>query len=370
MIHFNVDEIRSNVKPGTADLRAEFVLFVGVYGCVICLWALYHFGKSRSEVEALRTPLLCLTWASSSIGMTVLNKMLVTTLEAPVLLSGFQMCVATVLVSLYTLGDLGMWRSVRTRQMLPWLVVPMFFAAMLCSGAYTYQYISLSCQTVVRNMAPLVVFPIEYAVMPAEKKPSISPPAMVAMILMIVGAGLYTSSAGSISAFGVFCAVANMLIAVGDRVTQRRLLSVECEGLPSLVCTILNNSVGMIPTFILACLTHEFEAAEKRSADWTNPQILVLLTLSGLQGIFICYFGIACQRAISATSFFVLQNGTKVFIVIIGVTLFGDPMDSYLIFGGLCLSFVGSLAYGKLQMDEKSSGEQACLVQQGKKLPA
>merc|ERR1719379_2283499 len=162
--------------------------------------------------------------------------------------------------------------------------------------------------------------------MPAHKRPTITAVSIGSMLLMLVGARMYTTSVGEISSIGLMAAFVNMCLAVTDRITQRRLLTFECAGLPSVICTILNNTVGLIPTLILSFSTHEFGTAAAHKPDWEDPRVICLLLLSGLVGIGICYVGIVCQRAITATSFFVLQNATKVIIVVIGVTLFADPI--------------------------------------------
>merc|ERR1719198_1543776 len=87
------------------------------------------------------------------------------------------------------------------------------------------------------------------------------------------------------------------------------------------------------------------------AASWTDPQIMLLLGMSGLVGMGICYFGFECQRVLSATSFFVMQNLSKVAVVSVGVCVFGDPLTSPLAALGLVLSLGGSGLYGHAQME-------------------
>merc|ERR1719215_2231473 len=90
-------------------------------------------------------------------------------------------------------------------------------------------------------------------------------------------------------------------------------------------------------------------------ANWTEPRVQVLLLLSGIVGVAICNLGFVCQRAISATSFFVLQNVSKVAVVASGVVFFGDPISSVWAAAGLLLSMGGSFVYGGLQMTAAAS---------------
>merc|ERR1719387_2659479 len=86
-------------------------------------------------------------------------------------------------------------------------------------------------------------------------------------------------------------------------------------------------------------------------ANWTDPQVMLLLLVSGFVGMGICYFGFECQRVLSATSFFVMQNLSKVAVVSVGIGVFGDPLSSPVAALGLLLSLGGSGLYGHAQME-------------------
>jgi len=337
-------------------IRQIFVLCVTMYGTIAILWALY-WQRTKATVagvnqgmENFYVTLLCISWASMSVGMHVLNKSLVEYLQAPALISGAQMLMAVVVMG-STSGDKLF--LVPPGQLKRWLVVPIFFAGMLCSSFYAYERISLSLLTVVRNLTPLVALPLETIIMPADKRPTVTLPIIGAIFVMLVGAIIYGDGIlPSLSMIGLMFALLNMALAVTDRLVQRRLLTQECKDLPSDVCTIVNNFLGLIPTIALAAATHQLtEAAQpEHRANWTDPRVMVLLLISGLVGIGICYLGFQCQRAISATSFFVLQNVSKVAVVSAGVVFFADPIKSASSVFGLALSLGGSFMYGAANM--------------------
>merc|ERR1719446_1261053 len=98
---------------------------------------------------------------------------------------------------------------------------------------------------------------------------------------------------------GLAFAFLNMTQAASDRLIQRRLLTTECNELPSSVCTLVNNSLGMIPTLCVAVFTGEVAKiaatdASVQAVSWTDPRVLILLLLSGFVGIGICYLGFEC----------------------------------------------------------------------------
>merc|ERR1719237_1246036 len=120
----------------------------------------------------------------------------------------------------------------------------MFFAAMLCSSFYTYEYISLTLLTVVRNLTPLASLAVERALMPLSAQATVTPGVIGSIVVMGIGACVYAGGLPDLSMVGVCFALLNMVLAVSDRCLQRRLLTTECKDMHSSVCTILNNSVG------------------------------------------------------------------------------------------------------------------------------
>merc|ERR1719356_2334143 len=112
---------------------------------------------------------------------------------------------------------------------------------------------------------------------------------------------------------------------------------------------LLNNLIGCFPTVALGVVVKE--ASNFDANLWFKSTGTLLLLLSGVIGTGICYFAIAVQREISATSFMVLQNAARIAVVIAGVLLFHDPLDSEYHALGLLLSFGGALWYGHTQVE-------------------
>merc|ERR1719215_415736 len=123
----------------------------------------------------------------------------------------------------------------------------------------------------------------------------------------------------------------------------------------------------------MAMTMHEVQRIPAHREAWTDPATLLLIGLSGLMGMAIGFYGLMCQKAMTATSFQVLQNLTKIIVVFIGVCVFGDIMDSRTRQGGMVLSIVGSVAYGLARASEVAdkdahSGECQALLH-GKSAP-
>merc|ERR1719198_2164754 len=121
--------------------------------------------------------------------------------------------------------------------------------------------------------------------MPPEKRPVLSTMVVASILIMLAGAVTYAGGLKDFSVVGVLLAVLNLLLAVTERNTSRRLLIEECQGIPLEVCTLVNNALGLLPTLVLAFLTAETTKVSEHAAAWTDPKVWVLLLLSGALGL-------------------------------------------------------------------------------------
>merc|ERR1719161_2368780 len=179
---------------------------------------------------------------------------------------------------------------------------------------------------------------------------------IMALTVMLVGAFLY-GGAITLSWVGLAFAVLNMVLAIADRVAQRKLLTTSCKDLTTETCVLLNNLLGCVPTALMGYQLGEVQ--HFNSALWFHSSATALLLLSGIIGSGICYFAIAVQREISATSFMVLQNAARMAVVLAGVLIFGDPLESRYHAVGLLLSFGGALWYGQTQLEAAAMAKKA-----------
>jgi solute carrier family 35 protein len=294
-------------------------------------------------MPTLKMTLLCWSFGACSLAMNVLNKVLVTNLKSPALLTAAQMFMTLI-------GTLILVRhrlTGTTTQCLKWCFVPLLFCGMLLSSFLTYEYLTLSLLMIIRNVGPLVTLPIEYFIMPTDKCPYVTRRMIIALLVVLASTFLYVEGI-SVSSWGILFAVLNMLLAIADRVAQRRLLTTECKDLSLETCMFLNNSVGMVPILGFALATGEMNVFDT-GALFSN-MTTVLLVLYGVIGTGICYFALAVQREITATSFMVVQNAVRMAVVLFGIFCFADPIGWPYQVIGLVLSFVGTFAYGLAQL--------------------
>jgi drug/metabolite transporter (DMT)-like permease len=325
-------------KAGTLETIGPFFLALGV------AWTFYFLRKDLfPEKSVAYIVLVGFSFSVTSVSMNTLNKVCVSFTDAPSSVTLVQMMVALVcFMAVYYREVLQADKT----QLMKWCIVPVFYAGMLNTSLIGFEYMSLTLVTLFRNCAPLLTMVIEQFVMPPEHRPKFTLPTVASFAIIVLGAFIYSYTQESFPVIGLLIIMLNTLLAILDRVVQRRLLVEECKDLPLQACMVLNNSLGMIPTLIMALAQHEFSIIRDHRANWTDPGIVTLLVMSGFMGLGIGIFALMCQKNMSATSFQVLQNGSKVVTIGIGVKLFGDRIDSAARVFGLALSLVGSAAYG------------------------
>merc|ERR1719181_1950487 len=131
----------------------------------------------------------------------------------------------------------------------------------------------------VRNLTPLVTLPVEMLVMPADKQPNVDRTMIMALMVMLGGAASY-GGAVTLSWVGLAFALLNMVLAIADRVAQRKLLTTSCKDLSTETCVLMNNLLGCVPT---ALIDYKLgEVAHFNSQLWFQSSATALLILSGI----------------------------------------------------------------------------------------
>lgn len=335
-------------------LRKSAWFVLPIYMLLGFAWfSLFVFRRAGSKLPVI---FLCLAYGSMSVTMLVINKTLMALLMAPAVIAVAQMAVAAVGLGFYSGAALLQSDPHELRW---WLIVPTLFAALVVSSTYSYEYFSLSMLTVVGNLSPMVAIPVERMVMPVGQQPPFSSGSAFGILVMLAGAVTYSWGLEAVSAMGLSICLLHMLVAVADRVVMRRLLTQECKSLEPGVCALVSNLFGIIPSLILAVSTKQFVQMTNPVYQrfWTSPVLLSMLLVSGLVGMCMSGVGFEAQRRMTATSFFVMQNCSKVVVVLGGVVVFNDPVDSFTIVGVL-LSIVGSAIYGESQIVLRQEEEE------------
>ena len=229
-------------------------------------------------------------WATSSVGMTLLNKVAVSSTDAPFGVLIVQMSITCVLALASRNIHLGEGTQ-RWAMTVPWL-----FFLMMMSSMLALHYVSIGTFVVIRNLGPIVTLGIESTVHPDSQLACDLPTVLslfsvVLGVIVSEGVDVLTSVPSSP---GIALLLLNLACTCGERMVQRHLLAVQTVDVSKPGLMLINNSVGMI---LVACATPLRPGEVTRTlhalSKWPSPGLHVLL--SALVGSAICYFGLKLQ---------------------------------------------------------------------------
>lgn len=311
-----------------------------------------HVLQRCEDKQMYNIGILLFQWTATSVAMNVLNKTLMSTMHLPCFITSVQLFIVFIVMTITLLIQKP---TVRPRAVIFWMCVPFTFTCMLLSSFFALQSISLSLMMIVRNITPFVSLPLEMAFRQKNKIPVVNSWTICSGIFLILGTVMYSTAIPSMAMVGVCFAVANMLLAVFDRLVQGHLLETECKDLPLEVCTWLTNLIGLVPAVAIGYVNQEFQALRKPEHlhYWRDGPTIGILLISGPLGLGICYYGLALTREISATSMLMAQTVGKILTCVMGIILFGDPIRSPWLGIGLAFSLGGSFLYGKAQVSKE-----------------
>merc|ERR1712216_368165 len=173
---------------------------------------------------------------------------------------------------------------------------------MLITSSIVQIYASLGLQIVVRNLGPMISLPIERMM----NEPLVADvQTWLSMAVIFTGACLYVveslgvapyhvnnakSQDVSTLALGIFLMMINMIVAIFERMWQRKLIALEKLDISKTGMLLLNNSLCVIPVAFLIFPLGEYKEENVRrwsiggsfSREWYD---WVLLVVSGVCGM-------------------------------------------------------------------------------------
>jgi len=314
------------------------------------------------------------SWMMCSVGMMLFNSKAAHAFQAPCTLVGLQM-IFTVIV-LLSCG----WPSIHISSrsdVLRWSVVVPFFMGMLLTSILALENAPMTLVITFRALSPLFGMVVERFVYPTPMK--VSWFMMLCIVFMVVGAAIYATfmemgSHHKAQAVvdeerrkriaGVLFALLNNFFAVGDRLLQRYMLAKDQNpvDISKSGVTVLNNSLGLIPLLVVGlCIGEQhsvWPAFEKLKLDTWG---YIWVTLSCFVGCGISYTGVWVQSLISATSFLVLINANKFFIIFLEVFVLRKKTVAPMQVLGATITILASIAFSKAKAEaEQEASRSVC----------
>jgi len=283
-------------------------------------------------------------FASSSVGMSFLNKLILGIWNAPFTLLLLQMLIADVILiawfgfrriahELWDKRD-NVWR---------WAVLTIPITGMLASSLLALQAGTLNALIVVRGASPLLTFFCEKIFIPSSA-PKTTAELISSLTLIAIGMTAYVSGDSfNTMPKGLFWICVNILCTAVARILERKMLVDDSMTLSFEAMNMVNNTAGLLPVLGLMLFCKEYQIVTPLISPATPPLKLALcgsVVLSGALGLLLGWYGIALQRQLAATSMLVLQVASRLATVFVGVSLFAENL-TVAMWAGALLSMLG-----------------------------
>jgi len=295
-------------------------------------------------------------WMVCSVGMMVFNKVAVTVLPLECTLVALQL-VFTALAMVCCC-----WNSLHigSRQdFMRWLVVVPFFTGMLLTSMFALSNASMTTVVTFRAVSPLIAMAIE-RFYPNPLRVTV--PIIGCIVVMVGGAVVYAGVMDPSDMSAIFWLALNNFFAIGDRLLQRLMLSKDQNpvDMSKTAITLINNLGGAIVLLFAMALNGEYsQLASTFSALSGSAWFWVIA--SCIVSVGISYTGIWAQSLISATSFLVLVNANKFFIIFLEAGIMHTKSMSGQQIIGAIVVVLASVAYGKARQQAEAETKEESL---------
>lgn len=282
------------------------------------------------------------SWMICSVGMLLFNKLAVSAFPLACTLVSFQL--AFTALAMITVC----WSSIHigsSRDLARWCMVVPFFAGMLLTSMLALSGASMTTIVTFRAIAPIIALMVE-RLYPNPLK--VSSGMLGCILFMIIGAVVYAREMPVSDRGAIGWLILNNFFALGDRLLQRLMLAKDQHpvDISKTGVTFLNNSLALIPLLFFAFYRGEFTGLGATVGN-LDAMGLCWVGVSCVVSLGISYTGIWAQSLISATSFLVLINANKFFIIFLEAFVMHTKSMTIGQILGATISILAAVAYGK-----------------------
>jgi len=290
----------------------------------------------------------CLLFMVCSASMMLVNKQVVgRTFHTPLIVLDIQLAFAALVLPMCFFWAMrfgssrDVWRWVR--------VVTPLYAGMLASSMIAQLYASVGLQVAIRNLGPLIALPIESVFnepIVADKWTWLSLLVILGGVCLYVDESLQHQDSSELVA-GILLMLLNLVVALFERLFQRRLIAIEPVDVSKTGMLFLNNAGAILPVSALLLIPGELHETDILADHWNAERTAmdyVLLVASCIAGVAIGWTAINAQQYVTATTMLVITNLNKVVVVIIGAVFLSEPHGP-LAMTGISIALAGGVAY-------------------------
>jgi len=291
-------------------------------------------------------------WVVCSVGMLIFNKQAVTSLPLECTLVGLQLIFTALAMVTCCWSSL----HIGSRQdLMRWLIVVPFFTGMLLTSMFALSNASMTTVVTFRAVSPLVAMAIERF----YPNPLKVTPAIIACILVMIGGAVVYAGVMDSSEFGaLFWLLLNNFFAIGDRLLQRLMLAKDQNpvDMSKTAITLVNNVGGTLVLLVALCFHGEVSKIAPTFGNLGGMDAFWIIS-SCIVSVGISYTGIWAQSLVTATSFLVLVNANKFFIIFLEAFILHTKSLTGTQIAGSVLVIMASVAYGKAREHAELEGK-------------
>eukprot|EP01059_Diplonema_ambulator_P035694 TRINITY_DN8513_c0_g1_i2.p1 TRINITY_DN8513_c0_g1~~TRINITY_DN8513_c0_g1_i2.p1 ORF type:complete len:367 (+),score=124.45 TRINITY_DN8513_c0_g1_i2:42-1103(+) len=296
----------------------------------------------------------------SSVGMMIGNKMAMDYLRDAE--TGHALPSTLVVVQVIgTLALLGYFRQHIDKDKLTpecaksWIPIFTLFAGMIYTSAKTFQYVHVSFVIIVRNVGAIVTTFVEYFV----RNTTVNAQILIAEITIVFGTVLYSQEGSRYFKdfwAGIVWCMLNVVCQTLYGVTLKWKMDHDksIKEMSKYTMSLFNNLLCLPYLVVVACVSGE---------PWYYSEILPAVPMSGwvvilvtcVIGFMISTSGFGLQKLVSATTFLVINNMTKILNIILGIVFLNDNLPGGISVLGCFISLGGGFwySYQTMQLNEQ-----------------
>lgn len=306
----------------------------------------------QRRVNPFEATISVVMYSLCSISMIILNKLLMHTYEMsyPNSLLFVQNSGALLLVMAAKHWSFATYPSFELQVARRWVPLTLLFVLMLFSSMKSLYSMSVSAQTMIKNLAIIVTAVGDSFLYGKE----VTLGMYLAFCLMVAGSYLGAMGDPWVTAEGMFWTFTNILATVGYSLYMKQLMGDVGESIGRYGPVFYNNLLSLPFFFVAAMGEVESFLGVLASSTWAAKLCLIIVTLNSSGMTFAVFW---CMQMTSPTTFSVVGVLNKVPITILGIFVF-QQFPEFMGYVGIILALGGGFLYSVINVRNNKLAEK------------
>jgi len=270
----------------------------------------------------------CVAYSLFSIGMTLVNKVILTTykFEYHMVLLLYQNGACVVLLLIARWLGLAKFEQVETDKLISWIPLNILFIMMLLTGFYSLNLLTVPMATIFKNSTNVLITMGDFFFY----RRAVSRGIVMSLLLMLTGAILAGSSDLEFNLTGYLWAILNCFVTAAYVLYMPR--AIADSKLNAFGRVYYNNLLSLPLVTLVDLLVYQDIQKVLFNTDNTggfkeNIGFVIVVLFSGCIGFFLSLSSFQCVHATSPTTYSMVGSVNKVPLAIFGVIIFKSQIS-------------------------------------------